>query len=415
MLSKIENKKKTAVVLCGITPHVVLIDELKRRGYFVVLVDYLEKPPALPKADAFERKSAFDLEEVVNVAKAYEASLVISTNQAIANTIAYKAMEILGITPPVPSAIAEIADHKTLMKCFMMRNSIPTSKYIETCDTTGRGAEGLSFPVVVKPSDSYGSRGVVKVDCQADLQNSLRNAIQASRDGMAVVEEYIDGVEYGIYFFVSAGNANLLFGNRRFVNSEGQDSLMQGYGMVYPAELSPRARSQIQHIADVIVSSLNLYSTPLMLQVKDDGAEVYVLEFAFRIGGGFSYRAVREFTGFDYTSATIDAFEGKKIDVVAGIAPGYSSTNHVYITKDSIIGKYEGIHAIEEIVDKVIINRNPGEFAQATTSSSGRVLTFLISASTYDRLLRKIQTVMESIDVIDANGESIMWKDLYIK
>ena len=68
------NEKPVAIVLGGIVPHKNLLEKLKKRGYYTILIDYFENPPAAAAADLHLRESAMDKEAVLRAAKKYHAA-----------------------------------------------------------------------------------------------------------------------------------------------------------------------------------------------------------------------------------------------------------------------------------------------------------------------------------------------------
>ena len=91
--------KLIAIVLGGTLPHCELVRNLQGRGYYVILIDYLEAPPASSVADEHVQESTLDKELVLHIARKREASLVISTCIDQANVTACYVMEKLGLRP----------------------------------------------------------------------------------------------------------------------------------------------------------------------------------------------------------------------------------------------------------------------------------------------------------------------------
>ena len=72
-------ERPVAIVLGGTAPHVLLVNKLHERGYYVVLVDYLSNPPARRVAEEHIQASTLDKEKVLTIAKEKKACLGIST------------------------------------------------------------------------------------------------------------------------------------------------------------------------------------------------------------------------------------------------------------------------------------------------------------------------------------------------
>ena len=408
---------RSAVVLTGVNPHIELIEKLKTRGYQTVLIDSLENPPAKSYADIFINENAFDEDIVYRIAKDYSASLVIATNQAVANAVASAVAEKLGIKPPYPSDIAKMIERKIEMKERLTAFGVPTARFKVIDQLDNVSSIDLTYPCVVKGSVSYGSKGVFRVNDEQELREAAKRAYETSLDGRALVEEFCEGAEITAYCFVANGIARIIFSNHRFVNDKNGESIMQGYGMVYPAGYSPRIEKNLQDVANGIVEAFGLVNTPMMIQAMVNGENINVLEFALRMGGGGSVRHIEACTGFDMMSACIDAFEGK-VPILDWNSPvGYSSTNNFYASRAGIIDCYKGLDYVVNsgLADGIALHRRVGDTTRATASSGGRMLTLYISASTIENLLKNIEESVSSIDAFDADGNSLMDKTLYIK
>ena len=94
------NHPKTAIVLGGTVPHITLINKLKERGYYTILVDFLDSPPAKEYADEHIQESTLHKEKIVEIAKARGAEIVISTCVDQANSICCYVGEQLNLPHP---------------------------------------------------------------------------------------------------------------------------------------------------------------------------------------------------------------------------------------------------------------------------------------------------------------------------
>ena len=141
------SKKKTALVLGGTVPHAELIRQLKNRGYYTILIDYFDNPPAASFADVHLKDSAMDYEAVLCIAKEYNADLVLSSCLDQQINIAMSVAEELGISHPFSSETAQKVTNKKLMKKIMVDNGIPTAKYRLVSDDADVKTLKLEYPL----------------------------------------------------------------------------------------------------------------------------------------------------------------------------------------------------------------------------------------------------------------------------
>ena len=178
---------KKAIVLGGTSPHIELIKQLQGRGYYVILVDYLDNPPAKKYADLHLQESTMDEDVVLDIAKKYEVSLVISACVDQANITACYVAEKLGLTKPYSYETAKNITNKGYMKKVMVENNVPTTKYVYLEKDDEINELQLKYPMIVKPADSCAASGVKKAENREELEQYLKNAKEVSRTGRTVV------------------------------------------------------------------------------------------------------------------------------------------------------------------------------------------------------------------------------------
>lgn len=406
--------KPVALVLGGTVPHIELIRQLKERGYYTILVDYLENPPARPYADLHLRESTLDEQTVLSKAQEYHASLVISACIDRANITCCYVLEKLGLHVPYSYETALDVTDKMRMKKIMIDNGIATAPYQVVSDANEKIS--VQLPCVVKPLDSYGSRGVRRVANAQQMLKSLQEALHTSRSAKAIVETFIPGMEISVYCYVLHGHANILLTNHRYVYFDENSGVMPGYAMIYPAELSPTRQQKLQNVVDQIVVAFGFENTPLTVQIKFKGDDPYVLELMPRIGGGMSFKNINDRTGFDMISAAIDSFLGVEPPVEYHAPKEYSSTNYLYASA-AYIDRFVGVEELirENVIDSFnVLHDLRGAIDYEDMSTAARVASFSASANSTDELLRKMRLAMERIDMLDKNGNSILRREINV-
>ncbi len=407
-------KKSVAIVLAGSVPHIALIENLKNRGYYTILVDYYENPPAKEAADEHVRQSTLDRETVLKIAQKVNADLVITTCMDHANVTACYVAEKLGLPAPYSHETALMVTNKELMKEKMIRNGVPTSKYIIVKDVSSFDSSGLRFPVVVKPADSNGSKGVRKACDYIELNQFLPEALIISRSGKAVIEEFKQGREIGVDCFVKDKEAFILMTKERRKIEVEKDPIQQIKGCIWPAKLAETSLSKMKQIADQIAHVFDLENTPLMIQAIVNGNDISIIEFAARFGGGESFRVINLSTGFDIVDAAIDSFLGLPVTLDHKFPDAYYADNFIY-TKSGFFGSITG-H--EELLKKKIIEyldtyKSRGTEIGSELSSNNRIGVFTVKSKNMNGLFEKINKAVNHIEVYDIHGEPIMRRDIY--
>lgn len=201
-----------------------------------------------------------------------------------------------------------LSTNKYLMRKTFFENGDPSPRCIEV--TENSGAEGLSlqFPVIVKPTDRSGSRGVSKVNKQEELQAAVTQALAQSFEKKAVIEEYVEGDEYSVEFISFRGQHHFVAMTKKYTT--GSPHFIETAHQ-QPAELPEKTIVHVQRIVEHALNSLGLQNGASHSEVKIDGDNIKIIEIGGRMGGDMiGSHLVPLSTGYDYIKAVISVAMG---------------------------------------------------------------------------------------------------------
>lgn len=406
--------KDIAIVLGGTNPHAELTRLLIQRGYYVILVDYAKNTPASKHANEHVLLSIFEKEKILELAKIRNAKLVISAAAERANAIACYVMEKLGYYAPYSYDTALEISNKISMKSEMKKFGIPTSNYVYTNSIKNRDVSSLKYPMVVKPVDGYGSKGVEKVFNENELNACLNKVHSSEISKSVIIEEYLEGREIGVYCFFDDCSSNIVFTNEKFKSNQFQE--IPALGTISLPKLSEKVFKKIKIVIDKIRVSFNLKNTPFMAQliVRDD--EVKVIEFSPRLGGGLSFRTVKLQTDFDFLEASIDSFLGVKHKPVRKDKGFLVATSNIF-TKRAVFDRLEGYEKFIEngIINEIFINKKKGMEVSKDFSSSSRLGQIILVGKDEEEIFKNTELVYNNIEAYDINNNPILLKGFYLK
>lgn len=408
--------KPVAIVLGGTAPHCVLLEELKRRGYYTILIDYLKAPVAKEHADEHIMESTLDKEAVYRVAKERNASLVISAAVDQANISACYALEKLGLHTPYSYDTAVRITNKGVMKEEMIKHGIPTSRYVYFDQGQEIREIDLRYPVMVKPADSNASKGVKKANNYEEMCVYLKEAQALSRNGRAVVEEFVTGREISAYCYVKDHKARLIMTAERVCITEGEEKAIKCYATIAPARISEKAAKRAEEVTTMIADAFGINNSPLYTQAMVDGDDLFVIEFAPRVGGGTSFKTIRKNTGFDIISATLDSYLGNEVSLETLHSPENIYVINILYGKKCVFDRIEGMEALidEGIIEEFIPYKTSGSEVDPSFASSSRLGTFIVKAANSAELNERIREAYERIEAYDTDGKPILRHDLNI-
>lgn len=402
-------ERPVAIVLGGTAPHVLLVDKLHERGYYVVLVDYLSNPPAKRVAEEHIQASTLDKEKVLEIAKEKKASLVISTCIDQANSVCCYVAEQLNLPHPYSYETSLYVTNKGLMKERMKAFGVPSSSFILTKSVDDIDWAQVSFPCVVKPVDCNSSKGVHRADSIDEAKPFVEEALKLSQTGEAIIEGFCAGDEIQVDCVALDNDADVVMTRSKVKVAGSNEAVLNSYGSIVPAQVSESVMPKLKQIAVNIAKGFGLMNTPFFYQAIVTGDEVNVLEFAPRVGGGLSYYMIKNFVGFDAVEAAVDSFLGKRIN------NSYHAPERVYRTcllyaKPCTFDHIEGLEKLKEegLVTETFITKSKGDKIDGDMRSSNRVGSFIVEAASLDELNERVKYCMNSVGIIDDKGNNMI-------
>ena len=207
---------------------------------------------------------------------------------------------------------AELFTYKHLQRERWLTDGIPGPKWISVARNNDYSSKliSLEFPLIVKPSDSSGSRGVAKVKDLKELNFALDEAFNFSRIGIAIVEEFMPGTEFTVEVFYSNFECYIIMITQKIKVPGTDDTVARE---LFTPILESELELKISETVKSAFNSLNYRSGPGHAEIilKEDG-QVGMVEVAAR-GGGFLIfdEMIPRSSGIDINRLTIESELGK--------------------------------------------------------------------------------------------------------
>lgn len=403
------------IVLAGGNDQAALIQELRHKfkNVEVLLVDFAPNVVAAKYADRHIVESTMDLPKVKEIAVREKADYIITAcgDQPLL-TMAVVSEE-LGLPCYLSKKQVLNLTNKMYMKRLMVENDIPTSKFKTFTSKDVIDTTGLTYPLVVKPVDSNGSKGVRKVCNREELEKCLPEAFRFTLTDTVIVEEFCEGVEISADFYICDGTAKKVMWcqlNKYKVD----DSTQVIYQSVIPPTLSEKASKTLMEVANKIAKGYEVDNSPLLVQAMINGDDVKVIEFSARLGGGAKYKTIQNVTGFNVLRANLESMLGEKPEVVINDDGRCYSRCHIYVN-GGIFTAIEGLEQLQQrgIIDEYVLTKPFGVTVDSPKSSSDRVASVFISAKSKDELSQKVIGGINNLKVLDENGVDMLFRDMY--
>ncbi len=286
----------------------------KALGHTVIVSDFYPNPPGKMIADFHEQVSTFDSEGNLRVASKYQVDgiMTMGTDQPV-YTVARVARALkLPALLDVPTALA--VTNKKLMKQRFLESGIPTVRYVLLKeDFHDAELAALRFPVVIKPLDSQGQRGVYKLGSIQEIREVFRDVLCYSRQSELMVEEYYPSREITVSGWVKAGEVFLVaVVDRISFESNRHIGICTAHHL--PSQFLPAQYPEILDISKQIVNHFQIRNGPIYFQFLIGAEGIKVNEIACRIGGAYEDIYLPRGTGIDMLGMLIDVSLGKAVD-----------------------------------------------------------------------------------------------------
>lgn len=407
---------KKIMILAGGNDQIALIEELRRYfngDVYIILLDMSSFAKAIPYADKFMQISTMDKEAVLNAARNEQIDYILTAcgDQPL-STMAYVSAQ-LGLPCYLTEEAVRNLTNKLYMKRMMMENNIPTSKFVSIRkDWSYSEIKELKYPLVVKPVDSNGSKGVKKVENKDELNIYLKEAFKYSISGDVIVEEFNEGEEVSIDVYVENSSVKLLsvISLNKIKQNKKSFTIVQS---CYPPSFECD-NTEVISIAQKIVDSFGLHDTPLLIQAIQTKEGLKVIEFSARMGGGSKFRSIETFTGVNIMNVYVDMVMGNKPHIIPKKLVNNASMTFVYCNP----GKFVSLYGFEELVKEGVIKyyytyKTPNTIIEKADTSSDRVAGFMVVGNTAEEVREKVSYANSILKVLDNNGNDIMKHDLY--
>lgn len=277
---------KRVLMLGGSTSQVCAIKRAKEMGLYVIICDYLSDNPGQYVADEFYLVSTTDKDAVYELAKGLNLDAVICyASDPAAPTAAY-VCEKLGL-PTSPYKSVMVLSNKDTFRDYLRDNGfcVPKSKSYTDYESVVADVDKFSYPVMVKPVDSSGSKGINKILSKNEIEFAYRDAMKYSRCKRIVVENFIEKKGYQISgdgFSVDGVLKFRCFGNEYYSDNGIKEYVPLGecWPSVLDKETQNKVHNELQRLITCLKMKTGAYNIEVILD-KDDN--VYILELGARM------------------------------------------------------------------------------------------------------------------------------------
>lgn len=383
-----------------------LIKKAKQLNFFVISSDINPNAPGKIYSDKFFIYSTDDKLNNLKIAKKYKVKTVLTSCSELAlKTVAYinSKLKLKGLQIDQVS----IATNKLLMKNFFGINKISTTDFISTDKLTEVNTfiDKSNFPIVLKPEESSGQKGIYLLNSKRSLKAKFLSAIEFSDTKRVILEKFAKGKEINVIAIVINKKLKILSISERLKpNNEKYFGIATMH--IYPSKLSKKQTELIKSETLKLAKSLGLKYAILYPQFIINYKSINLLEFALRIPGGFMSEIALNSSGVNLNEFLIKSYTYKNLQFSSlNKYKKYKSTCVNFITSldlPKLINKrIKNIDLPKKERNVVIkLNVKKNSLVPQLSNSTGRIGAIIVTDNNIDKAYIISKKIKKNIDYI---------------
>ena len=352
---------KTLLVLGSDYGTIDLVREAHKMGMFVIVADLMESSPTKQEADEAWLISTTAIDVLETKCREVGVCGIVAGASDLNTSCSRELSARLGLPKICDNNRAwEIACNKRFFKKLCLEVGAPVAKdYYITSTDNEKELDAVTFPVVVKPVDNSGNRGMSYCNNKKELIEAYKYARSISDNDSIIVEKELHGPEFAAHYVVAEGEARLLyFGSEH--HQPGQRN--NQYSLVYTtsAYLGHFLKEVNGTLIEVFKRAGCRDGIVWVECIRDDDGHFYLFEMGYRLGATMLYTWYEKVMGFNSIRWLIECATGIKhtiADLPQGLARPWKATSasyHLFSLREGRVACIKGLETIEKMPNVII-------------------------------------------------------------
>ena len=397
---------KKILLLGGSRYLLPVIKSAHELGLYVITCDYLLNNIAHKYSDEYVNVSIIDKEAVLEVAKKLKIDGIMSfaTDPGVV-TAAYVAEKLVLPYGGSYESVSILQDKGRFRRFLTEHNfNVPHAKSYEKLEDALCDTEFFTWPVIVKPVDSAGSKGVTRVDDKNELRKAIEYAVGFSHCDKFIIEDFIEkkGCSSDTDSFSIDGKlVATTFSSQRFDMEADNPYAPMAYS--WPSTFSKENEAELASEIQRLLILLNMKSSIYNIETREgiDG-KAYIMEVSPRGGGNRLAEMIRYASGVDMIKAAVQAAVGLPIDNVE--QPKYDGCWAEYVLHSKVEGNFKELWIDTDFATNNVVEVdlwvNQGDEIHSFTAANFAIGTVVMKFASQEELESKLNAMERFIKVI---------------
>lgn len=317
-----------------------LINKAKEKGLETHVFAWAAGDVGEMIADVFYPISIVEKEQILDKCReiGIDGICTIASDLAVV-TVNYVA-ENMGLVGNTMDCTSKSTDKHLMRKCFE-ENGCPSPRSILVESVKDIEGIDLTYPVIVKPLDRSGSRGITKLESVDGLDAAIENAKEQGFIKKALVEEFAEGEEFSVEYCSWKGQHTFLAMTKKYTT--GAPHFIET-GHLEPAQVSDETLTKVKQVVTHALDSLGIEYGASHSELKiDESGNIKIIEIGGRMGGDMIGSSLVELsTGYDFVDAVIDIAMGQ-VPMAQRTKNAFAASRFIFSKED--VEEYERIKA----------------------------------------------------------------------
>lgn len=313
-------KQKRLMLLGGIRYLLPVIKAAHEQGYYVITADYLPDNIAHKYSDEYVNVSIIDKEAVLKVAQEKQIDGIMSFGVDPGVVAASYVQNKMGLPSFGPFESVEILQNKDKFRAFLTKNgfNVPWAFGFADKDEAWLSRDRFSYPLIVKPTDSAGSKGCTRVDSEDELMAAITYAFKYTISGHIIIEEFLEkkGCSSDTDSYAQDGKLKFVsFSAQRFDAKATNPYTPAAYS--WPSTFTKEEEEYLTKEIQRLITLLGMKTSVFNIETRvSPNNKPYIMELTPRGGGNRLCEMLRYATGVDMITAITRAMVGDKPDAI---------------------------------------------------------------------------------------------------
>ncbi len=396
---------KKLMILGGSRYALPVIDAAHKLGLYVITCDYLPDNIAHKYSDEYCNESIIDMDAVLAAARELEIDGIMSFACDPGVVTAAYVAEKMGLPSCGSYESVSILQNKGKFRDFLAEHgfNVPTAKGYTSIKEALADVSLFHWPVIVKPTDSAGSKGVTRVDDPKDLEESIKYALSFSHCDEFIIEDFLTKVGHSSdtdSFSVDGELRFVSFSSQRFDESADNPYTPAAYS--WPSSMTAEHQEELKGEIQRLLKLLGMRTSIYNIETREatDG-KAYIMELSPRGGGNRLAECLRYATGVDLITNAVRAAVGMPTEDVE--QKSYNGCWAEVILHSDNAGEFDHLWIADEIKKNVFEEDlwiESGAKVAGFSAANEAIGTLVLKFDTEEELERVMADVGKYVKVI---------------